>query len=113
MLVPLAPGAPKEALQLHLRLLAEAHKRVRTLVDQLQARRPARAAARPPPGGRTRTASALPGLTCQPRSLRAMRPGGLCVRPKHPMPDGRGGGRACSCTAAAGRDGASKFKSLP
>ncbi|KAK9835004.1 hypothetical protein WJX81_003494 [Elliptochloris bilobata] len=31
-----APGAPKEALQLHLRLLAEAHKRVRGLVDQLQ-----------------------------------------------------------------------------
>ncbi len=45
MLAPPAPGAPKEALQLHLRLLAEAHKRARTLVDQLQARRPARAAA--------------------------------------------------------------------
>ncbi len=33
-----APGASKEALQLHLRLLSEAHKKVRGLVDQLQAR---------------------------------------------------------------------------
>ena len=37
-LAPPPPGAAKEALQLHLRLLAEAHKRVRGLVDQLQAR---------------------------------------------------------------------------
>ena len=38
-LAPPPAGAAKEALQLHLRLLGEAHKRVRGLVDQLQARR--------------------------------------------------------------------------
>lgn len=38
MLSAPAPGASKEALQLHLRLLSEAHKKVRGLVDQLQAR---------------------------------------------------------------------------